>query len=85
MAGDEDLYTNTIIPLLAQAALILNTDSASDLPLRESSLRFSDSYIWAWEVSSGWVIQGSSQQLVPQDRDEVLGHDLLLLLRAMVF
>ena len=43
------------------------------------------SYIWAWEVSSGWEIQGNSQQFVPQDRDEVLGHDLLLFPCAMVF
>lgn len=54
--------------------------SASDLLPKRSSSHFSESYIWAWEVFAVWSIQGSAQQLVPQDRDEVLGHDLLLLL-----
>lgn len=53
--------------------------------LSACTTQIAESYIWTWEVSSGLVIQGSSQQLVPQDRDEVLGHDLLLLLGAMVF
>lgn len=76
----EFVCTNIIVPL---PALRLNTDSPSDIPIR--NVLFSESYIWAWEVSSGWLIQGSSQQLVPQDGDKVLGHDFLLLLRAMIF
>lgn len=48
-------------------------------------LTSSESYIWTWEVSRSWVIQGSYQQVFPQDRDKILGHDLLLLPGAMVF
>lgn len=49
------------------------------------SVSSSRSYIWAGQVPSGWVIYGSSQQFLPQDRDKVMGHNLLLLLTAMVF
>lgn len=65
--------------------LTLKTDSVSDMQLRWVGTCFSEPYIRAWEVSRGWVSQGSSQQLVPEDRGEVVGHDLLLLLGAMVF
>lgn len=82
------IHTNAphqIIPLPALAVLTLKTDSASDMQLRWASACFSEPYIWVWEVSRGWVSQRSSQQLVPEDRGEVVGHDLLLLLGAMVF
>lgn len=45
----------------------------------------SRSYVWAGQFSCGWMIYGSSQQLLPQDSDEIMGHNLLLLLTAMVF
>lgn len=80
---------NTIILPLATAVLLLNTDSSPFLSFFCSShsliLTSSESYIWTWEVSSSRVIQGSYQQVFPQDTDKILGHDLLLLPGAMVF
>lgn len=75
---------NTIILPLATAVLLLNTDS-SPFFLCFATHTSSESYIWTWEVSRSWVIQGSYQQVFPQDRDKILGHDLLLLPGAMVF
>lgn len=51
---------------------------------QHSQLGLSESHLWAREVSSGRVIQGLSQQLLPEDRYEALSHGLLLLLGAMV-
>lgn len=79
VTGDEDLYTQT---LQCTGSWDVTTQILVLILIQSNSLF---SYIRAREVPGGWVIQGNPQQLFPEDRDEVLGHDLLLLLGAVVF